>query len=276
MSRDELDALVGWAAKEGWNPGKYDAEIFWNTDPRGFIAAELDGELIGGGSIVAYQRAFGFMGFFIIKPEYRGQGLGRRLWLARRDKLEVRLNSGSSMGMDGVFEMQPFYSSGGFKFSHRDIRFEGVGMPCTPDASVIPVSNVAFKTLLEYDAVHFPAQRRGFLKAWISQPESRALAVLDGDKLGGYGVIRRCETGYKIGPLFANNAQIATSLFDGLADHATGQPVFLDVPEINADAMRLVTAKQMTQIFGCARMYFGRTPKLPVAQIYGVTTFELG
>ena len=92
MSRSELDILVSWAANEGWNPGRYDADIFWNTDPDGFIAAEMEGELIGGGSIVSYQGNFGFMGFFIIKPEYRGQGLGRKLWFARRRKLESRLS----------------------------------------------------------------------------------------------------------------------------------------------------------------------------------------
>jgi len=276
MSRDELDTLVSWAAQEGWNPGRYDAHIFWNTDPDGFIAAEMDGELIGGGSIVAYGDKFGFMGFFIIKPEHRGQGLGSKLWFARREKLESRLGPDLSIGMDGVFDMQPFYARGGFEFSYRDIRFEGAGKPCKLDASVIPASNVPFEMLLDYDKVHFPTERRHFLKAWIFQAESRALAVMDGDKLAGYGVVRRCQTGFKIGPLFADNALVAANLFDGLADHAAGQPVFLDVPEINVDAMQLAKAKQMREVFGCARMYFGRTPELKVEQIYGVTTFELG
>lgn len=28
--------LVHWARQEGWNPGPFDAEVFWNTDPDGF------------------------------------------------------------------------------------------------------------------------------------------------------------------------------------------------------------------------------------------------
>ena len=87
MIRTELDILVEWAAAEGWNPGLNDAQIFWDTDPEGFIAADRHGELIGGGSIVAYGARFGFMGFFIVRPEYRRQGLGRPLWQARRDRL---------------------------------------------------------------------------------------------------------------------------------------------------------------------------------------------
>lgn len=276
MSRSELDILLSWAANEGWNPGLYDADIFWNTDPGGYIAAEIDGELIGGGSIVSYQGRFGFMGFFIVKPEYRGQGLGTKLWFARREKLQSRFNTPVCIGMDGVFEMQPFYTRGGFKFSHREIRFEGTGSPCPLPSSVTSLSNVVFNSLLDYDTAHFPAERPTFLKAWIAQPDSRALGFMDGKQLRGYGVIRRCQNGFKIGPLFADSAGIALELFNGLSDHAAGKPVFLDVPEVNDSAMQLVGGKGMQEVFGCARMYFGNKPALPDAQIYGVTTFELG
>lgn len=76
MTRPEVNQLVEWAAGEGWNPGLRDAELFWDTDPEAFIAAELEGELIGGGCITSYEGQYGFMGFFIVRPQYRGQGLG--------------------------------------------------------------------------------------------------------------------------------------------------------------------------------------------------------
>jgi hypothetical protein len=40
----------------------------------------------------------------------------------------------------------------------------------------------------DYDKIHFPTERANFLKAWITQPESRALGVIENKQLKGYGV----------------------------------------------------------------------------------------
>ncbi len=276
MSRPELDILVDWAAAEGWNPGLHDADIFWLTDPDGFIAAEQAGELVGGGSIVSYDGRFGFMGFFIMRPEYRSRGLGRRLWLRRRDRLISRLEGTATIGMDGVFDMQDFYARGGFVFSHRDLRFEGSGRPCPPADNLVALGDVPFDELLHYDAEHFPAPRPRFLQAWIAQPGGRALGALSYGKLRGFGVIRPCRRGYKIGPLFADDANTADALFRGLGDLAPQEPIFLDVPENNPQALALAQRHGMSEVFGCARMFYGDPPALEHSEIYGVTTFELG
>ena len=47
-------------------------------------------------------------GLFIVKPEYRAMGIGRKLWYQRRDLLISRLHNNASIGMDGVVAMQPF------------------------------------------------------------------------------------------------------------------------------------------------------------------------
>ena len=121
--------MLEWATAEGWNPGLADAELFWETDPDGFVAVEEGGALVGGGSIVSYDGRFGFMGFFIVAPGHRGRGLGRRLWLHRRDALISRMRPGAAIGMDGVFAMQPFYARGGFALAGRELRMEGAGVP---------------------------------------------------------------------------------------------------------------------------------------------------
>lgn len=276
MNRDEFNVLVSWASKEGWNPGLNDAEIFWQTDPKGFIAAKIEGELVGGGSIVSYEGNYGFMGFFIIKPEYRGKGLGAELWFHRRDRLKARLKEGAAIGMDGVFNMQAFYAKGGFEFTHREIRYEGIASSYEEDESLKEAKEVPFEALSNYDEKHFPTRRESFLKAWITQPNARSLVMMDNKSITGFGTIRPCETGYKVGPLFADNETIALKLFQALSNHAISHPIFLDVPETNEKAVEMVTELGMKEIFGCAKMYLGKEPKVASENIYGITTFELG
>ena len=48
MTRAEVDELVGWEAREGWNPGVHDGSLCWAADPEAFVAAELGGVVIGG------------------------------------------------------------------------------------------------------------------------------------------------------------------------------------------------------------------------------------
>ena len=281
MRRREVDELVAWAATEGWNPGLHDAEVFWATDPEAFVAADLDGEMIGGGAITSYDGAFGFMGFFIVRPEYRGHGFGNTLWHARRERLLDRLRPGATIGMDGVFAMQAYYAKGGFVFSHRDIRFRADIPETSPEPpggheSIAPLATVPFDQLLDYDRTCFPAARPIFLRAWMAQPTARALACRRDGKLSGYGVVRRCREGCKIGPLFADDGPAAEALYTRLAEFAAGGPLFIDAPENNRAAMELVRRRGMIEVFGCARMYLGTPPDLVHERVFGVTTFELG
>jgi GNAT superfamily N-acetyltransferase len=281
MTRPEVDELVAWAAREGWNPGLHDADLFRATDPAAFIAADLDGDLIGGGAITSYDGEFGFMGFFIVRPEYRGRGLGNALWHARRERLLARLRPGASIGLDGVFAMQDYYAAGGFVFSHRNMRFradipERPAAPGVDDPEIVPLAAVPFDQVLAYDRTCFPAQRASFLRAWISQQEGLALGCRRDGKLSGYGVVRRCREGCKIGPLFANDVRAAKALYTQLSRFAAGGPLYLDAPENNPAAIELVREYRMTEIFGCARMYLGAPPAIAHERVFGVTTFELG
>jgi GNAT superfamily N-acetyltransferase len=282
MSRAEVDDLIVWAALEGWNPGLHDAELFWTADPRAFLAAELDGESIGGGAITSYDGVFGFMGLFIVRPQYRGRGYGNALWHARRERLLARLRPGASIGLDGVFAMQDYYAAGGFVFSHRNLRFRA-DIEARPaiaaqreDHELVSLAAVDFDDVLAYDRTCFPALRPSFLEAWISQPDALALGCRRDGALVGFGVARRCREGYKIGPLFADDLLAADALYMRLASVAAGGPVFLDAPESNPAAMELVRRHRMAEVFGCARMYLGPRPVLADDRVFGITSFELG
>lgn len=106
---------------------------------------------------------------------------------------------------------------------------------------VIPLlSMLPFETINAYDKPFFPANRSRFNKSWISQPESHSLGIMQNGKQAGYGVIRKCRNGYKIGPLFVDNPELAESLFLALKSRiSSSESIFLDTPEINQAVVAL-------------------------------------
>jgi ribosomal protein S18 acetylase RimI-like enzyme len=274
MGPEEMDLAIEWAAAEGWNPGLYDGPVFHATDPGGFFLGLLDGEPVACISTVAYSRTFGFLGFYIVRPGFRGRGLGLEIWKRGMAYLGSR-----NVGLDGVPAQVDNYRKSGFVFAYSNIRYEGVAEGRT-DAKGQAIRAPGANDLIDVarlDRRVFPAPRRDFLKRWLALPESHALAVYNGEALTGYGVIRRCRTGYKIGPLTANNESAAAALFDELLTRVErGAAIFLDVPEGNRFAVRLAERNGMTPVFETARMYNKGEPKLRLDKVYGVTTFELG
>ena len=275
MSRAEADILGGWAAAEGWNPGRADISIAYGIDPGAFLALRKDKELIGGGSIFSYEGAYGFMGLFIVRREWRGAGLGTRLWRRRLELLRQRLRPGAIIGMDGVFDMAPFYERGGFKFAYRDFRYEGVAA-AQNDSALRGIDDALFPAIERFDRSFVAAPRAAFLLRWALQPGAHALALIEDGAVAGYGVARPAQVGFKIGPLFATSAKAAERILGGLLQRADGAQVQLDVPEPNTEGVALAERLGLKKVFGCARMYFGGTPDLPVQQIFGVTSFEFG
>ncbi|MBE0639579.1 MAG: GNAT family N-acetyltransferase, partial [Bacteroidales bacterium] len=273
---DGLKTLVKWAEAEGWNPGEYDADVFWATDPDGYWGYYYRGELIAGGSIVSYNNEFGFMGFFIVKPEYRTKGIGRQLWHQRRNKLLTRLKQGASIGMDGVVAMQPFYKKGGFETAFRDERYERLGsnFPTHPNISKIAADD--FDAVLAYDEQCFGFQRPQFLIPWLNQPNVQTFKFTTNQQLQGFAMMRKATKGFKICPLFADNEIIAEELYKACLRSAIDEPVYLDIPMINNAAVELVKKYNATYVFECARMYYGKAPEMDIQKVFGITTFELG
>ena len=203
-TREELDTMIGWAAKEGWNPGLHDGDAFYATDPKGFYLGFLDGKPISCISAVSYSKDFGFMGFYIVHAKHRNKGYGIRIWNRAINYLKTQ-----NIGLDGVVAQQENYKKSGFKLTYRNIRYQGVGKKYEiTDENIIKLNQISFEDLVKYDSQLFPVSRPQFLKYWIKEKESLTLGSLKNNKLLGYGMIRKCVTGYKIGQLFADNKLI--------------------------------------------------------------------
>lgn len=276
LDYEGLKTLVEWAEQEGWNPGPYDAEVYWATDLDGYYGYFDKGKLIAGGSIVSYNQEFGFMGFFIVKPEYRAAGIGRKLWHERRDTLLNRLHPNASIGMDGVVDMQGFYQRGGFEIAYKDERYERMGERFPIDSNIAAIANEDIAAILDYDKQCFGYSRPQFLLPWLKMPESKTFKYTNDGQLSGFAIVRKANTGYKVCPLFADTPEVAEELYKACLNSANGEPLYLDIPMVNTVAISLVGKYGAKYVFECARMYLGTPPAVDMNKIYGITTFELG
>lgn len=276
LKREDLDTLIQWAAEAGWNPGPNDADVFWETDPDGFYGFFENNELLAGGAVVAYGSEYGFMGLFIVKAGHRRRGLGRTLWRLRKDLMLMRLKPGAPVGMDGVVAMQPFYRKGGFEMAFRDVRMEAMGSEFDIHPKVLPISEEWLPGIHAYDTQCFGTARKSFLHGWLRMPRSHAFLYHHGERILGFVHCRQAARGFKIGPLFADDAMIASELLKACLSRVPGEPLYLDIPMINEAAVALAGTFGMKPVFECGRMYHGHPPAIPWHKVFGITSFELG
>ncbi len=272
MHPAEVAIAVNWAKQEGWNPGLNDAELFYQADPNGFFAGEIDGELVAVGSAVVYDNNFAFCGLYIVAPEHRGKGYGLEL-----TKHRLNYCANRNIGIDGVLENVEIYQRIGYVPYYQNKRYQFIASAIPFDTSSIKDMSVDdMSQILAYDRQCFPAVRNNFLKAWLTQSSGKSVLFKTNNKVQGYAVRRQCNEGYKIGPLFADNIEIAKQLLNALQADIAGESVLLDVPENNSDAVHLAESLGMKVVFATARMYQKGLPDICNEKIFGITTFELG
>ncbi|MGW1376819.1 GNAT family N-acetyltransferase [Streptomyces sp. NPDC002446] len=273
-SLDDWHQVVQWAADEQWNPGLDDTACFHPTDPAGFFLGSRAGRTVSAVSVVNYSDRYAFLGYYLVHPDHRGQGLGLATWRAAFPHAGAR-----TVGLDAVPAQQDTYRRAGFTPAYETIRYGGCpARPGTaPSAHIVPVTGAHLDALAAYDRRCFPADRRDFVARWLTAPGHTARAYVRDGAVAGYGVIRPARSGHRVGPLFADGPDAAEALFDALtAAVDPSAEVFLDVPETQRAAHALATARGLTPRSHTIRMYTGPVPAVDRPRTFAVTSLELG
>lgn len=268
---EDMDFFLSQAKEEGWNPGMHDAIPFYQTDPHGFFLGTLGKEKVGCISAVAYNNTFGFIGFYIVLPAYRKRGFGLQLWAHGINYLGNR-----TIGLDGVLKEQKNYERSHFKLYYKNHRFERKGRGGHHSTELVSLKEIPFQVLSLYDTPIFGLDRAAFLKQWIAMPTTYSLGKMKEGRLVGYGVLRPCQKGFKVGPLFADSLDFAIEIFNSLCAKAGNASVFLDIPEINSKGIKIAEDFNLQSKFETVRMYNKKPPNQLLDKVFGVTSFELG
>lgn len=271
MSGPDLARALDWAAAEGWNPGLGDAAAFHAADPGGFLMGWIGEEPVAAISVVRHERGFGFLGLYLCQPGWRGRGHGWALWQAGMELLGSRV-----IGLDGVVAQRENYARSGFVAAHRTLRWGGVVAPGA-DPRTRAAGPELLTEMIALDRAVTGHARPAFLRAWLGDCATRrSLALVEAGRVTGFGTIRACREGHKIGPLIAANADDAEALLRALVAVAGAGEIVLDCPELNAAGGALAGRLGLAPVFETARMYRGQPPAADLGRTFGAATLELG
>lgn len=142
-------------------------------------------------SVVKYGEAFGFLGLYIVRPEFLGMGYGLEIWTAglnslgdRKHRPGWRCRPAGQLHEVRIQVGAPEHALRGTQ------RWGGHGM--RGHRGLVLVSLPGHRCLRP---CFFPEARSAFLRRWIGQPGAHALGIRSGGELAGYGVIRAPSCG---------------------------------------------------------------------------------
>ena len=271
MTLEDLQMVLGWAADEGWNPGIDDATAFFTADPEGFFISEVAGKPAAAISVVNHNAEFAFLGLYLCRPEFRGQGLGIDIWRFGLEHAGARC-----VGLDGVPQQQDNYMKSGFTKTGRTIRYQGT-LPKKTTEHIRLANTSDIPALVKADALATGFTRSAFSRSWLSNTQTRQTSLLlDGSDTLAFATSRQCADGVKVGPLQAETAEQALDLAMATQRESSASSIFVDVPDHSEHLSELLERHGFTPVFETARMYSHTPPDNRTPSYCAIATMELG
>ena len=285
------ELICARAAALGRKPGALDHLSYIAADPTGFFVGELDGRVISCISAVKYSNEYAVIGNYIVDKPYQDKGYGLATWKAALSSLAP----GCNFVGDTTEHLLSMYENL-FAYKHawknqRNRIIASQGLLALSDAPAVqynirPVSELPFAAIVDYDTSIHVYARSSFLKQWIYAPNCYAFAATNDDgAMVGYTVVRtlRDKHSWRIGPLFADNSQIAKSLYRTVIDKVAitdpSAAMFVDVPTgdlPNPEASTIMRELSATPTRSTIRVYAKNVPsKLQLSRIFGMTSLSL-
>lgn len=267
--------------KQGWILQLEQVEVGYELNPTGCrVAQNDDGDFIGVcmGTIVSDRVAV--IGVYIVAEEYRGRGIGLKLWKT------VQANLGDRNIVLFAFD-QHLYTRIGYKASHSIHFMSGIPLTNTINTAKPPSGiktrrsdDVPVDSIIHYDQkINAGIPRRQFLRSWILHKKAFCLvAIGDQNAVAGFGCVRPCVFGWEISPLYADNTSVAKCLFlELLAKVPSGAETLFYPSVVNVAAMELamsVGLEPEKNGRNLTFMYLTEMVDIPLDNVYSISTSD--
>ncbi|OTA21908.1 acetyltransferase [Xenorhabdus beddingii] len=257
--------VVEMARQEKWNPGFGDEYLFFNIDNKGFFISYLQGQPIASMAVVNFNENYASIGYYIVKPEFRGKGIGLALW-----KFAIKHAGERIIALDAVPEQEKNYSKWGFKTHYHTLRIQGrassnsINKVNTPNINIVDQSSI--QSVIEFDTSIIGYPRDRLLTSWFFGNNRKGFIFSENQNIKGLIGLRQSNDGYRIGPFYAKDKEHIKALFlTAIREIPEDALVTLDVPEYAQTTINLLDSFGFQTLFHTCKMYRG-TPRIDYEQ----------
>lgn len=261
---EDITFFLRLAAEEGWVAEAWELEFLLSRFPQGCCAARTDsGETAGFVTSLRHERS-GWIGNLIVRPEYRGRGIGEALFRMALERL--RESGVETVWLTASKAGMPLYRKSGFTRIDTIIRWSGNGRQQHAAPRAMAAGTAVDPLLNDIDGLVWGDRRAALLS--VTAGRGRLMR-----RESGFVVIQPCGDAWQLGPFSAPGYRTADALLK-TALHAIPYetPVCLDAPASNRTALLLFNRSRM-RISGSAElMYAGVKPAYRPELLYGLAT----
>jgi GNAT superfamily N-acetyltransferase len=277
LTAAEAEAALPLSAEAGWNQTAADWR-FMLGQGRGVGVRDASGRWMGSALALSFGQELSWIGMVLVAKDARRRGIGTRL-LARA--VAMARDTGRIPGLDATELGRPVYLPLGFRdlYAVSRLRVEApiAAVPPPPGCTVRPLTSADLPAVAAFDAPRSAMERAHVLAYLLGQAPAQAFVAESGGRIAGYVLGRPGRTAFQVGPVVADESEIALALMSLALSRLTG-PVLLDVPDEHASLRVFLDRVGATRQRGFTRMTLGAPPPgldRPVA-VFALAGPELG
>ncbi len=250
-----------------WNQLSRDWECFLKLSPAGCRVAVKDDRVIGTVATVRYQDRFSWIGMVLVDPAERRQGIGTQLLLEAFDILSDQ----ATIRLDATPAGREVYLKLDFVDEYRLSRMETVvsdHIARDENDAARPMAESDLPVVFEMDRQVFGADRRVMLEWMLAgAPEYGWVITRDGE-VAGYTFGRHGFKFEHLGPVVAEDREVARQLVSACLSRQPGRPFILDASRSDPEWTRWLESVGFKEQRPFIRMFRGenRYPGLPEKQ----------
>ncbi len=226
MTQRDIPLGLKLSLAAGWNQTAADWAMLLEQSRAGSFIACLDGIEAGTVTTVSYQNRLHWIGMVLVAEKYRRRGIGRAL-------LEAAIQAVKGQGLvclDATPAGTKLYDTLGFQDVYELGRWarQAASLESQPASVCLSLRPELLQAMVEYDRPVFGADRSGILGRLQRNAPGLAFYTERKGRLTGYCLGRYGSRYTHIGPVVADDLEIARDLFLSALQPCARQDVIVD------------------------------------------------